>query len=195
MKLEVADISEANFEHLFDCSTAAVGKDDGCKFCLYWEEPDPEQWPKSLEERAERKRHWFRRVTAEFGVCGKLAFIDGVPVAYAQFAPARYLPNAAAYRCAPPSDDAVFVSCLYVPGRAKAGIGSALLEAIVGDTRAHGVTALETFARKRSANNPSGPLEFWLKHGFSVVREDEDFALVHRKLGSQVPTPATESER
>ncbi|MDH7564717.1 MAG: hypothetical protein QHH24_07600 [Candidatus Bathyarchaeota archaeon] len=41
-----------------------------------------------------------------------------------------------------------------------------------------GFKALETFARKSSAENPSGPLSLYLKYGFRVVVEEDDFPLV-----------------
>jgi hypothetical protein len=53
MEIHVADLSEANLSELPDWSAQGHGQDLGCKFCLYWEEPDREQWPESLEERAE----------------------------------------------------------------------------------------------------------------------------------------------
>ena len=92
MEIKVVDPSEVNAAALPDWSARGHGRDLGCRFCLYWEEPDREQWPDSLEERAERKREWFRRVRADFGPCGKLAFVGDEPVGYAQFAPARHLP-------------------------------------------------------------------------------------------------------
>jgi ribosomal protein S18 acetylase RimI-like enzyme len=62
------------------------------------------------------------------------------------------------------------------------GISSALLRAILRDLPDRGLRGVEIFARKSSSNNCSGPLEFWLKHGFHIIREDEDFALAHREL-------------
>jgi hypothetical protein len=62
------------------------------------------------------------------------------------------------------------------------GVGSAVLRAILEDLRGRSVSAVETYALKDSANNPSGPLSFWLKHGFCILREDEHFALVHMEL-------------
>jgi GNAT superfamily N-acetyltransferase len=182
--VEIADICDANVHHLFDWSAGGANpRDVGCRFCLYWEELDTSRWPDSLTERENLKRQWFRDVEAEFGPCGKLAFLGSKPVGYSQFAPPKYLPKVVEYTCGPPSDDTIFVSCLFVPaGEQRKGIGSALLQAILRDLRARGAQAVETFARKSSPNNCSGPLEFWLKHGFHIVREDRDFALVRRGL-------------
>jgi GNAT superfamily N-acetyltransferase len=173
VNIEIVDISDANLGRLPEV---------GCRYCLYWEQPDRDRWPDPLSEREAANREWFRRVSAEFGPCGKLVVVGSEVVGYAKFSPPVHLPCVADYECGPPDDDAVFIACLYLWGLQGKGIGSALLEAILGDLCAGGLPAVETFARKSSANNPSGPLRFWLKHGFTVVREDDDFALVRREL-------------
>jgi GNAT superfamily N-acetyltransferase len=183
MSIEIVDVSEASFHLLFDWSGRAQGRDAGCTFCLNWEEPDYSKWPGSLSERKGTKRQWLRDVEAEYGPCGKLAFLGSELVGYAQFSPPKYLPKVNEYGCAPPSEEAIFVSCLFVPAQARGrGVGSALVEAILRDLRARGAQAVETFARKDSPNNPSGPVSFWLRNGFHIVREDTDFALVRREL-------------
>jgi hypothetical protein len=92
------------------------------------------------------------------------------------------LNNVAGYACGPPGDDAIFVSCLF-GAEQKKGIGSAVLEAILSDLHVRRAQAVETFAMKDSPNNPSGPLDFWLRKGFHIVREDQHFALVRKELG------------
>ena len=235
--VEIVDLSQANFDDLFDWSGEAQGRDAGCKYCLYWEQPDSAEWPDTLAGRADAKRQWFRDVEAEFGPCGKLAYAGPMEsrvspecgadtrdssgrlsrvarlrsdtechagslgrslrkmglslydtnlvklVGYSQFGSPKYLPNVGAYACAPPSQEAMFVSCLLVAADERnQGVGSALLSAVVRDVRMRGAPAVETFAGKGSRSNCSGPLGFWLKHGFRIVREDEDFALVRCEL-------------
>lgn len=118
--LRTANIPDANFDALLDLSAEGAARDVGCSdclCCLYWEQPDHSQWPTPLGAREDMKKQWFRDVGADFGPCGKLALLSGEPVGYAQFAPPRYLPRIGAYECSRPSDDAIFVSCLYVaPG-------------------------------------------------------------------------------
>ena len=82
MNVEIVDISHDNFGSVLDWSGQAQGDDVGCKFCLYWEQPDRAQWPDSLAEREAVKREWFGRVWAEFGSCGKLALVGSRPVGY-----------------------------------------------------------------------------------------------------------------
>jgi GNAT superfamily N-acetyltransferase len=176
VSVDIVDISDATFDH------RPNEHEVGCLRCPYWELPDRTQWPPTAADREALKSEWFRRVSADFGVCGRLAFVESIPVAYSQFAPPRHLPTAADYECGPPTEDAVLVACLYVWRHQRRGVGSLLLRSILEDVRAHGLMAVETFARKSAANNPTGPLGFWLRRGFEIVREDEDFALVRRAL-------------
>ena len=46
--------------------------------------------------------------------------------------------------------------------------------------RDYGYSAVETFARRDSANNPSGPLDLYLCAGFSILRDDKEYPLVRR---------------
>lgn len=63
------------------------------------------------------------------------------------------------------------------------GPGKGLLDKVITDLRKRGFKAVETFARKDSANNPSGPIEFYLRGGFHVEEEiNSDFALVRLNL-------------
>ncbi|MCS7240467.1 MAG: GNAT family N-acetyltransferase [Candidatus Bipolaricaulota bacterium] len=154
-----------------------------CKYCLYWEHPelllDPEK-----EGLFRRKQAWVRRVRAEFGECGRLLYAAGNAVAYAQFAPPEFLPNAQSYSAGPASADAVFLACLFIPSKEHRGhgLGSLLLHNILRDLRGRGIKAVETFARKESPENPSGPLEFYLKHGFRVLRDHAEFPLLRLEL-------------
>lgn len=189
MKIEIASLTEKNLvdtpeweEHPFSC-----------KYCLYWEYPeqsiDPAQERKS--EMLRKKLKWLRRVREEFGECGKLLYIEGKAVGYAQYAPARFLPNAASYPAGPVSEDAVLISCLFIPaGRYKGqGLGSLLLQGILDELNVRGPEAVETFARRGSSENPSGPIELYLKHGFHIQRDDKEFPLMRLELGDRSATP------
>lgn len=57
-----------------------------------------------------------------------------------------------------------------------------MLKKLLKELDARNLRAMETFARIDSENNPSGPLSFYLKHGFKVVRQNDDFPLVRLKL-------------
>jgi hypothetical protein len=45
-----------------------------------------------------------------------------------------------------------------------------------------GIRAVETFARKGQEDNPSGPVEFYLRNGFRVFRDDPEYPLMRLEL-------------
>jgi len=170
IEVEIEDIREAN---LGDIPAS-------CRGCVYWE--FPQELDKVKEEKAEaqkkleleqKKREWFVQTLKEFGTCGKIAYYNGKPVAYAQFAPSTRLPNVNAYESKPVGkleEGVVFLSCLYVADKAMRGkgLGEALLKNIIEDLKRRGFKAVETFARRGNSENPSGPIEFYIKNGFII---------------------------
>jgi GNAT superfamily N-acetyltransferase len=174
LALQIVPIAESNLNDI----------PPPCRACLYWE------WPGDFEAgleptvAAQRKREWFARARQVFGISGLLAYLDGVPVAYAQYAPPTLLPNIAEYAAGPVDNDAIFISCLYVAEESARGqgIGTALLQRIIADVRGRGYAGLETFGRIGSANNCSGPVELYLKNGFRVVSEGLEFPLLRLDL-------------
>ncbi|MGY4706587.1 N-acetyltransferase family protein [Candidatus Bipolaricaulota sp. J31] len=157
-----------------------------CKYCIYWEHPELCTDPKIevKEEMLAKKRTWLRRVREEWGNCGKLLFLGDEAVGYAQYAPARFFPAVKEYTAGPVSEDAVLITCLFIPSQEhrRRGLGSALLSAILEELRGRGIAAVETFARRGSPESPSGPVEFYLKHGFRVLRDDPQFPLLRLEL-------------
>jgi len=156
-----------------------------CKWCLYWEDPElPGGRTEDRDEAFRRKLDWLKRVEREFEAPGKLLYVEGSPVGYAAYAPGRFFPNASAYPAGPVSDDAAFIGCLFIASRENRGrgLGSLLLEATITDLRERGTPAVETFARRGSAENPSGPVELYLKHSFSILRDDPQFPLMRLDL-------------
>jgi GNAT superfamily N-acetyltransferase len=157
-----------------------------CKYCIYWELPqeciDPAREDK--KDMMRRKSEWLRRVRNEWGNCGKMVYADGKCIAYAQYAPSRYLPRSVDYDSGPPSDDAVLISCLFIPEKQfrRLGIGNQLLHSIIDELKEGHQEAVETFARKGSSDNPSGPVEFYLANGFHIYKDDKEFPLMRLDL-------------
>jgi len=135
MNVEIVNLTEENLV----AAPEWEGHPFSCKWCLYWEDPEILVAPKKgrEEELFHKKLAWLRRVRREFGECGKLLYVDKEAVGYAQYAPARSLPNAAAYPAGPVSADAVFLACLFIARKENRGqgLGSLLLEAILADLR------------------------------------------------------------
>ena len=160
-----------------------------CQYCVYWESADDFDEKVNKEKAQRLKGDWFRKVSKEFGDCGVIAYLDNEPVGYAQYALPKFFPRVQQYASGPPSNDAVFLACLYIPKRElrEKGIGKSLLNFVLSNLKKRGFSAIETFARRGLESNPTGPLEFYLKQGFSVVRECDEFPLVRKEFGTMTP--------
>ncbi|MEO0116400.1 MAG: GNAT family N-acetyltransferase [candidate division WOR-3 bacterium] len=156
-----------------------------CQYCIYWEFPeecvDPRKEKK--EEMREKKLNWLKETRRVFGNCGMIAYLNKKPVGYAQYAPPEFLPRAFNYSIKP-SEDAVLLSCLFIPQKEfrRLGIGSKILKRIIADLEKRKVKALEAFARKGKEENPSGPVAFYLRNGFRICKDDKEFPLLRLDL-------------
>jgi len=167
IEIDIEDIKESNLNDI----------PEPCRGCVYWEFPeDLEKGKKEPKKKAEfevKKREWFKQTLKEFGACGKIVYYDEKPIAYAQYAPSVRLPNVNEYESKPVGkleDGVVFLSCLYITDKTMRGkgIGERLLQNIIEDLRRRGFNALETFARRSEAENPSGPMAFYIRNGFHI---------------------------
>ena len=152
---------------------------DPCKCCLYRQTSGPFN-----QEMKREKQEWFNKVAKEFGNCGSVAYCNSRPIGFVQYAPTRFFPRAKEYASGPPNEDAIFLACLYIisqEARGK-GFGTAMLENLLSELKKRTFKAVETFARKNSENNPSGPLKLYLKHDFKIENDKDDFPLVRFEL-------------
>ncbi len=183
MQVTIRDITKKNM----------VDIPEPCRSCLYWENPAArnEQLSKIDKKRHEAaKRKWFLRALTEFGNCGKILYVDDLPVGYVQYAYESMLPNSRGYgaqKLGTAEEKTVFISCLYISDKdlRKKGLGRKLLDRAVTDLKNRSFKAVETFTRKSSENNPSGPVQFYLKKGFHVKEQlemDSDYVLVRLDL-------------
>ena len=182
MNIEIANLNVENLKDAPEWPSHPFS----CKYCIYWEFPeaciDPVKEKK--KDMMRRKLDWVRSVNNEFGNCGKIVYGDGESIGYAQYAPPRHLPNSAGYDSGPPSDDAVLIACLFIPQRQfrGLGIGRQLLHSIIDELRQREKKAIETLARKGNSCNPSGPVELYLRNGFKIHRDDQEFPLMRLDL-------------
>lgn len=153
-----------------------------CVTCARWErssDVNPADAQRIKEER-------LRRIIKVWGECGKIVFVDGVALAYAQYGPAKFLPGAQRFTAGPVSDDAIFLACLNVVPEARGkGLGRVLLQSIEANLVKRRVKALETYAARGHAY-PPGPIEFYLQNGFHIVRDDPYFPLMRLELKALV---------
>jgi len=167
IEIDIEDISESNLKDIPEL----------CRGCVYWEFPEAfakdEKDPNKKWELEAKKGEWFVQTMKEFGTCGKIVYQKGKPIGYAQFAPAARLPNIKDYDAkvvGKLEDGVVFLSCLFISSEAirNKEVGKSLLQSVIEDLRRRGFKALETFARRSEADNPSGPMRFYVKSGFHV---------------------------
>jgi len=176
MKIEIVDLTEENLGDAPEFSAYPFS----CKYCLYWEHPEEFKY---LEEKGEeammkKKMIWLKKTRQEFGNCGKMLYIDGKSVGYAQYAPPKLFPNAANYSVSV-SNDAVLLSCLYISREEYRYLMSMFLKAIINELKGK-AKAIETFATRKKGNfeTPSGPMEFYLQNGFKMHKDDKVFPLM-----------------
>ena len=182
MKIEVVNLTEQNLMDAPEGETHPFS----CKYCIWWESPEEciDLAKEKKEDMIKKKLEWLKSTRKIFGNCGKIAYVNGEPAGYAQYAPPHLLPHSKDYKSGPPSDDAVLLSCLFIPKRGVRGLGlgTCVLRNIIDDLRKRGLKSIETFARKGKPNNPSGPVEFYLKNGFRIYRDDVEFPLMRLDL-------------
>lgn len=127
------------------------------------EEGDP-----ALEKEA-----WLSSVLLEWGSCGKVVYVDGVPAGYALYAPPRHVPRSVTFPTSPVSADAVLLTTAHVvPEFAGGGLGRMLIQGMVKDLTRHGVKAVEAFG-DLAWEEPSClvPADYLLAVGFKTVRQ------------------------
>lgn len=175
--LKLAPVTKENFKDI----------PDQCRRCFYWQTTAEFSGKDMTKEMEEKRQKWFLQMEKEFGCSGGfIAYYNNAPVGFVQYAPWKYFPNVKEYRSGPPSEDAAFLACLYIPKEEnrKKGLGTLILKNGISQLKQQGFKAVETFTRKSSSENPSGPLAFYLKNGFKIKCDDSDFPLVRRALSS-----------
>ncbi|MCS7120305.1 MAG: GNAT family N-acetyltransferase [Nitrososphaerota archaeon] len=156
---------------------------DPCRRCIYWQTVGEFNSSSMGKGGEEEKMRWLKRVLREFGCCIKVACLGDV-IGVMQYAPAIYFPRVREYISGPPNEDAAFIACLYILDKDQRGkgYGTLMLKNLTEELKEKGFIAVETFARISSENNPSGPLTFYLRNNFKVVRRKDDFPLVRLEL-------------
>lgn len=159
---------------------------DGCDGCCFWETDDSLSPDCGANEDAERFRQWIRIVSAEWGDCGKIVYVDGEALGFVKYAPPGFFPQAKHMPAGLPSDDAVLLACLHVAHDARhAGLGKVLLQAALRDLSARGEKAVESYAavdptdRRRT---PMMTIDFLLRQGFTVIRPHPRYPLMRLEL-------------
>lgn len=187
-----------------------------CRSCLVWAlDPVRRSRVATGAPAAAEKDAWVSALLRDWGSCGRVVLVDGVPVGLAVYAPPGLVPGAAAYPTAPVSSDAVLLTELWVhPEHRGGGLGRLLVQAVARDLVGRGAArAVEVFARAGGAGvlgaaGCTAPSEFWGRVGFRTQRphprtprmrmdlrstvtwREEVEAALERLVGAVRPAPA-----
>src|SRR5262245_43434819 len=73
-----------------------------CRKCVYWE-LDPVAAERACEsgDPGFEKEAWVSQTLLEWGSCGKLVYVDGMPAGFALYSPPAYVPRAMAFPTSP----------------------------------------------------------------------------------------------
>jgi hypothetical protein len=152
-----------------------------CRGCVYWElDPVAAERACDAGDTGLEKEAWVSQTLLEWGSCGKLVYVDGMPAGFVMFAPPAYVPRSMAFPTSPVSPDAVLLMTAHVVAPfADGGLGRMLVQGVARDLTKRGVKAIEAFGDAKfgevdeSGRNEKGclaPADFFLSIGFKTVR-------------------------
>jgi GNAT superfamily N-acetyltransferase len=171
-----------------------------CRKCVFWElgpigrvrtvapaAIDPaarDSAAKDIGDPELEKESWVSSVLLEWGSCGKVAYVDGVPAGYMMYAPPQYVPRSIAYPTSPVSGDAVlFMTAHLLSEFTGAGIGRMLVQAMAKDLTRRGVKAIEAFGDRRWESPACMlPVDYLLAVGFKTIRPHHHYPRLRMEL-------------
>lgn len=160
-----------------------------CRRCVFWElDPVARARAEEAGDTAFEKEAWVSATLLEWGGCGKIVYVDGVPAGYVLFAPPAYVPRSVAFPTSPVSADAVLLMTAHVLEEfSGSGIGRMLVQSVAKDLVRRGVRAIEAFGDLRDEPLqcvlPAGHL---LAVGFKTVRPHPRWPRLRLELKSAV---------
>jgi hypothetical protein len=152
-----------------------------CRQCVFWElDPVSAERACAAGDPGLEKEAWVSQTLLEWGSCGKLAYVDGMPAGFVMYAPPAYVPRSMAFPTSPVSPDAVLLMTAHVvTAFAGGGFGRMLVQGVARDLAKRGIKAVEAFgdAKYGEPNDRSvdrdgcvAPADFFLSVGFKTVR-------------------------
>ncbi len=160
-----------------------------CRSCVFWE-LDPVAHDRAVEagDTAFEKESWVSATLLDWGSCGKVVYVDGVPAGFVMYAPPAYVPRSVAFPTSPVSADAVLLMTGHVhPDFAGGGLGRMLLQGVAKDLTRRGVRAIEAFGDERWERPACVlPAEHLRSVGFKTVRPHSRYPRLRLELKSAV---------
>lgn len=152
-----------------------------CRACVFWElDPVAADRACANGDPGLEKEAWVSQTLLEWGSCGKLVYVDGMPAGFVMYAPPAYVPRSMAFPTSPVSPDAVLLMTAHVVQPfADGGLGRMLVQGVARDLTKRGVKAIEAFGDAKfgevdeAGRNERGclaPADFFTSIGFKTVR-------------------------
>jgi GNAT superfamily N-acetyltransferase len=160
-----------------------------CRGCLFWElGPLADRDPAPADEAVLAKESWLSATLLDWGSCGKVACVGGVPAGYAMFAPPGFVPRALSFPTSPVSGDAVLLMNAHVePEWRNGGLGRMLAQAVAAELVPRGVKAIEAFGSTGALSQGClMPADFLRSVGFKTVRPHPAYPRLRMELKSTV---------
>jgi hypothetical protein len=160
-----------------------------CRRCVFWElDPASHNRAQAAGDPALEKEAWISSTLLEWGSCGKIAYVDGVPAGYVLYAPPLYVPRSVSFPTSPVSADAVLLMTASILDEfTGGGLGRMLVQGVAKDLTRRGVKAIEAFGdRRREEASCVLPADYLLAVGFKTVRPHHHFPRLRLELKSTV---------
>jgi len=160
-----------------------------CSGCAFWESAG--ERPRSCGSVCDTdlQHAWYRRVSDEWGECGRVAYEDDEILGFVKYAPSGFFPQAATFAAAPEDPSVPLIACLHIaPDARHHGLGSVMLRAALKDLVGRGERRVEAFAAAQKPaeldDSPVLGLDFLLRNGFQITHPDPRYPLLRLDLRS-----------
>jgi GNAT superfamily N-acetyltransferase len=160
-----------------------------CRKCVFWElDPVSTTRAQDAGDPGLEKEAWVSSMLLEWGSCGKIAYVDGVPAGYIIYAPPLYVPRSIAFPTSPVSADAVLLMTATILEEFQGGgLGRMLVQGVAKDLTRRGVKAIEAFGDlKRQGMSCVLPADYLLAVGFKTVRPHHHYPRLRLELKTTV---------
>jgi GNAT superfamily N-acetyltransferase len=160
-----------------------------CRRCVFWElDPVSMQRAEDSGDPELEKEAWISSTLLEWGSCGKLVYVDGVPAGFVMYAPPLYVPRSVAFPTSPASADAALMMTAHIlPEFQGGGLGRMLVQGVAKDLTRRGVRAIEAFGDlKWEKPGCVLPADYMLAVGFKTVRPHHRYPRLRLELKSAI---------
>lgn len=157
-----------------------------CASCCFWESSGAGS-PGQCRDRG-LKADWISTSLEAGFAPGKMVRSGGVTLGYAQFTHVGLIPRLSEMPYPRPSEDAVYITCIYVvPEMRGIGLGKLLLDSVERTLYKRKARLLETHGLSAGRTGPPAPGDFFAACGFKAVTPHLEAPLMRLDLRSLVP--------